>query len=398
VDAVHPSSSPTVAIVGAGPYGLAAAAHLRAEGVRARVFGEVMEFWHKHMPRGMVLRSRKRSSNISDPRRKLTIADYGAIPGDKMANATLADYLGYAHWFQRRGVPEVDPRRVSRIERRGSFELTLEDGEVVGADRVVVAAGLSPFAWRPAPFDALPPALCSHSSEHVDLGTFAGRQVAVIGAGQSALESAALLHEAGAQTEAIVRARAVRWLESDSDRRSLGDRVLPPTDVGGRATGWIAALPDLFRRMPKRLQPTIAYRCIQPAGAAWLVPRLTEVPITIERTVTAAVPENGRVRLTLDDEHNRVVDHVLLGTGYRIDVTGYRFLSEQLAGSLAVVNGYPVLGPGLESSVPGLHFLGAPAAMSFGPIMRFVVGTRYAAPALARRVLEKRQRPLRFSF
>jgi len=394
----HASSPGNVVIVGAGPYGLSAAAHLRHAGVPTRVFGEVMDFWHRHMPRGMVLRSRKRSSNISDPRRELRIADYGAIPGDKMANAKLSEFLGYAHWFQQRAVPEVDARRVARIARNGRFELTLDDGETVGADRVVVAAGLSPFAWRPAPFDALSPALCSHSSEHTDLSGFAGRAVAVIGAGQSALESAALLHEAGARTEAIVRAPAVRWLLSDSDQRSLGDRILPPTDVGGRVTGWIAAVPDLFRRMPQTLQPVISYRCIQPAGAGWLVPRLTRVPITMERTVTAAVPEDGRVRLTLDNGEQRVVDHVLLGTGYRIDVTAYPFLSEQLIASLAHVGGYPILGPGLESSVPGLHFLGAPAALSFGPIMRFVVGTWYAAPALARRVLGRRQRPARFAF
>ncbi len=392
------SAEPTVAIVGAGPYGLSAAAHLRHAGVRTRVFGEVMQFWHSHMPKGMVLRSRKRSSNISDPRRALTIDDYGAIAGDKMANASLSDFLGYGHWFQRQAVPDVDSRRVSRIERPGRFELTLDDGEVVSADRVVVAAGLAPFAWRPAPFHSLPPSLCSHSSEETDLGRFAGQQVVVIGAGQSALESGALLHEAGARAEVLVRAPAVWWLQSDSDRRSLSDRMLPPTDVGGRATGWIAALPDVFRRVPRRLQPVISYRCIRPAGAAWLIPRLTGVPITTGVRVTAAEHQNGRVRLALDDGGERVVDHVLLGTGYRIDVSRYAFLSEELVASVARVDGYPLLGPGLESSVPGLHFLGAPAALSFGPIMRFVVGTWYAAPEVARGVLGGRRRSLRFSF
>jgi cation diffusion facilitator CzcD-associated flavoprotein CzcO len=392
------SSPGFVAIVGAGPYGLSAAAHLRDAGVATRVFGEVMEFWHTHMPRGMILRSRKRSSNICDPGRELTIADYGAIPGDEMANATLSDFLGYAHWFQRHAVPQVDRRRVTRIERNGRFELTLDDGETFGADRVVVAAGLSPFAWRPVPFDALPRTLCSHSSEHTDLSGFANRVVAVIGAGQSALESAALLHESGARAEAFVRGPAVRWLLADSDQRSFGDRLLPPTDVGGRVTGWIAAVPDLFRRMPERLRPVISYRCIQPAGAGWLVPRLADVPITTRRTVTAAAAENGGVRLVFDNGDQRVVDHVLLGTGYRIDVTAYPFMSEQIIGSLEHAGGYPMLGPGLESSVPGLHFLGASAALSFGPIMRFVVGTRYAAPTLARHILGKRRLPARFAF
>jgi hypothetical protein len=47
------------------------------------------------------------------------------------------------------------------------------------------------------------------------------------------------------------------------------------------------------------------------------------------------------------------------------------------------VNGYPLLRPGMESSVPGLHFVGAPAAWSFGPIMRFVSGGWYTGRALA---------------
>jgi hypothetical protein len=49
------------------------------------------------------------------------------------------------------------------------------------------------------------------------------------------------------------------------------------------------------------------------------------------------------------------------------------------------VGGYPILGRGFESSIPGLHFLGAPAAWSFGPTMRFVSGSWYAARQLAAR-------------
>jgi hypothetical protein len=45
-----------------------------------------------------------------------------------------------------------------------------------------------------------------------------------------------------------------------------------------------------------------------------------------------------------------------------------------------------VLGRGLESSVPGLYIMGAPAAWSFGPIMRFVSGSWYAGTAIARSI------------
>ena len=101
--------------------------------------------------------------------------------------------------------------------------------------------------------------------------------------------------------------------------------------------------------------------------------------------------ENGVTLRLTERRPARTTDHVLLGTGYRIDVRRYPFLAPELADELELDAGYPVLGPGLESSVAGLHFMGAPAAASFGPIMRFVVGSWYAAPAVARRAADRRQ-------
>lgn len=390
-------------MIGAGPYGLAAAAHLRNAGFPVRVLGDVLEFWRENMPEGMMLRSRKRSSSIADPRRSMTIDHYEQVEGRSVHTPSLMldEFIDYARWFQRRAVPDVDPRKVSRVERsNGDFRLLLDDGEQLRADAVVVAAGLGPFGCRPEPFGSLPPELASHTSEHCDLRPFAGRRVLVVGGGQSALESAALLHERGAQVEVVFRRPAVHWLSAPSLRRSLRSRLpLPPTDVGGFLSGWTAAMPDVYRRMPARYKPELTFRCIRPAGADWLRPRLERVPLHGGRTVVAAEPRNGRgVQVTLDDGSERIVDHVLLGTGYQIDVTRYPFLPPELAGQVAVRDGYPLLSPGFESSVPGLHFLGAPAALSFGPIMRFVVGTWYAAPALMRRVAGRRQRPISFAF
>ncbi len=120
--------------------------------------------------------------------------------------------------------------------------------------------------------------------------------------------------------------------------------------------------------------------------------------MTTGRVVTQAAVQDGQVSLRLDDGTTRQESHVLLGTGYRVDVARYGFLGPELLRSLHVADGYPRLGPGLESSVAGLHFLGAPAAMSFGPTMRFVVGTWYAAPALTRRILGKPQPFLSWAF
>lgn len=395
-----------VVIIGGGPYGLAAAAHLKALGVLVRSFGEPLEFWRENMPAGMLLRSPIRATHIAHPRRELSIEEFEREQGRQLRrpSLTLPEFIDYASWYQRRAVGDLERRRVDLVTRgNGGFLLSLADGERFEASRVVVAAGLGPFGRRLAPFGSLPSTLVSHSADHIDLGVFAGREVVVIGAGQSALESAALLREGGATVEVIVRAPAIRWLADDTLPPEARQKRLipiqpPPTAVGGRLTGWLAALPDLFRSLPRRLQPWVAERCIRAAGSGWLRPRLQEVPITCGREVVEAQPQGDAVRLVLDDGSERTVDHVLLGTGYQIDVSRYPFLGASLAGEIATVEGYPRLGPGLESSVDGLHFLGAPAAFSFGPIMRFVVGSWYAAPALAARVAGRRLAPLKRAF
>jgi FAD-dependent urate hydroxylase len=393
-----------VAVIGAGPYGLATAAHLRHAGVPVRTFGGVLEFWREQMPEGMRLRSRKRSTHISDPERKLTIDDYVAATGRTVTTPSLMldEFLDYGAWFQQQAVPDVDPRKVRVLDRHeGRFGLELEDGERVTVDRVVVAAGLFPFGRRPEPFRSLPPALVSHSADVRDLSRFAQRKVLVVGGGQSALESAALLHEVGAEVEVAVRAPEIKWLAPENAPKQPGLRSrlpLPPTDVGGFATGWTAALPDLFRLVPRRLKPVVSYRCIRPAGSAWLRPRLEDVPLGMGAIATGAQASNGGVSVHLADGGERVFDHVLLGTGYEIDVRSYPFLAPELAAAIDVKGGYPRLQTGFESSVSGLHFVGAPAAITFGPIMRFVVGTWYAAPSVTRRVLGRRQRPLQTAF
>jgi FAD-dependent urate hydroxylase len=404
----RPSRSLAV-IVGAGPNGLAAVAHLRHAGIDALCFGEPLESWSRQMPAGMLLRSRRCASHIADPHRSLTIDDYERTEGQQLRqpSLTLEEFVGYGRWYQRRAVPDVDARKVTDVARHnGGFRVRLDDGEELQASRLIVAAGLSPFMNCPAPFASLPRSVWSHAYEHANLAGFSGRRVAVIGSGQSALECAALLNEAGATVEVLARAESIRWLPDDTDpaaspaarRRRMLSISPPPTGVGGRVTGWIAAAPDVFRKVPRALHPTISFRCIRPAGSGWLRPRLADVPISCGREVVDAQEQEGSVRLRLTDGSRRTVDHVLLGTGYKIDVRRYPFLARELAAELKLADGYPVLGPGLESSVGGLHFMGAAAAHSFGPIMRFVAGTWYAAPAVAGRAAHRRQPPIRFSF
>jgi len=383
-----------VTILGAGPYGLAAGAHLRTiPGLDVRVFGKPMSFWQCHMPKGMFLRSNWTATQIANPDNSLTLEAYMAVTGDHFSlPVPLQQFAQYGQWYQKCAVPDLDPREIVGIERdHNGFQGTLSDGETFQSKRIVIAAGIKDFAWRPPEFAGLDSELASHSAEHCDFARFAGKSVLVIGSGQSALESAALLHEAQAEVEVFGRAQQIHWLQgwaSVTLHHRLGSTVrsllYAPTDVGPAGISQLMARPDLLRKLPRGLQDRLRKRAVRPAGARWLVKRLESVPIRLGRQVTTVTTVGARVKVGFDDRTERTIDHVLLGTGYRMDISKYRFLSEGLKNSISRANGFPRLGHGLETSVDGLHILGAPAAWSFGPLMQFVSGTGYASRALTR--------------
>jgi cation diffusion facilitator CzcD-associated flavoprotein CzcO len=391
-----------VAIIGAGPYGLSATAHLRGiKGLDVHAFGEPMSFWQRNMPVGMLLRSGWAASHIPDPNGSLTLETYRTASRNHFSTPVPLDrFVDYGLWYQRQAAPDLDRRKIVRVEVDAKgFRLTFEVGEAVLARRVVVAAGIGSFAWRPAQFAHLPNSLASHTCEHRDFQRFVGKKVLVIGSGQSALESAALLYESGAEVEVAARARQINWLGglvSRTIQQGLGARasklLYAPTDVGPAGISQIVARPDLVRRFPRPAQDWLRKRSIRPAGARWLVRRLQNVPIKLGSSVMSASAVGERVRVRLDDETDRIIDHVFLGTGYRVDVSKYEFFAPELAKSICRFQGYPRLSEGFETSVPKLHILGAPAVWSFGPLMQFVVGTNYASRALFRCIAGKATR------
>jgi len=388
-----------VAVIGAGPYGLSATAHLRTvKGLDVHTFGEPMSFWESNMPVGMLLRSGWAATHLADPDQTLTLEKYQAASSRRFSTPVPLDcFIDYGRWFQRQVAPDLDRRKIVQVEPKANgFRLLLETGETVIAGRVVVAAGIGSFAWRPAEFAGLPSSLVSHTSEHRELRAFAGKEILVIGGGQSALESAALLHEFGAEVQIVTRARQIRWLGgvvSRTFQHGLGpavSRVLyAPTDVGPAVISQVVARPDLVRQLPRSIQDWLRKRSIRPAGARWLVARLQNVPMNLGCSVVSATPVGERIKVRLDDGIEKTVDHVLLGTGYRVNVSKYDFFPPELAKAIDCFRGYPRLGEGLEASVPGLHFLGAPAVWSFGALMQFVVGTHYASRALLRCVARR---------
>ena len=379
-----------VAIIGAGPYGLATAAHLKSAKVATMVFGEPMSFWQQNMPERMRLRSPWIASHIAHPNDEFSLDAYALTRGIRQQEQMLVgEFIRYGLWFQKNAVSQVDPRKIDRVERGpGGFHLHFNDGASVSARRVVIAMGLKHQEFRPPTFVGLPRALVSHTCEHVNFDSFRSKRVAVIGRGQSACETAALLSEAGADVELISRGD-VLWLGSEQpdgmERSDLAWKfrklMMTRGAVGPFPLNWLAEAPALVHFLPPAVRAEFSDRCLRAKASGWLRVRFGTVRINVSRTLRAVRHTGEGVALELENG-SAVFDHVVLGTGYKIDVAKLGIFARSLIDEIVTVNGSPQLGRGLESSVAGLHFVGATAVHSFGPLMRFVWGAGFAAQAL----------------
>jgi len=388
-----------VAIVGAGPYGLSLAAHLRAAGVRYRQFGLPMHLWQSSMPKGMFLKSQGFASDLSAPKGTHTLEEFCKVTSRPYASyglpVPLDAFVAYGQWFQAKLKLDVDEVLVTGIVRSvGGFDLTLDNGESVTARTVVVAVGVEHFAYVPEPLASLPAELCTHSSAHDDLGTFKDQEVAVVGAGQSALESAAILHESGAKVTLVAREGKLAWNgEPLALDRPLLQRLNEPES--GLGSGWntwfYSNHPQVYRHLPKNQRVYRARTALGPAGACWLRPRIDgQFTVLTGQLVKSADAEDGKVRLGLvaadGTVTDLVADHVLAGTGYRTDLSRLKFLADDIRSDLKSLAGSAVVSRSYESSVPGLYFIGPAVAPTFGPVMRFVYGARYPAAAVSARL------------
>ena len=286
-----------VAIIGAGPYGLSLAAHLRAAGVDYRHFGVPMRLWRGAMPKGMYLKSQGFASNLSDPKGTHTLEAFCQATGHPYASyglpVSLDNFVNYGQWFQSELDLKVEEVLVTGMVRRaGGFELTLANDEQFVARRVVVAIGVEHFAYVPEPLSELPASACTHSSAHTDLAAFRGQEVVVVGAGQSALESAALLHENGATVQVVARRHVIGWNGEplDPDRPLLSGSG-SPRPVSARA-GPPGSTPTIRSCSGACREKTRVYRArtaLGPAGASWLRQRVEgQFPVRTGQTVISA--------------------------------------------------------------------------------------------------------------
>ncbi len=385
-----------VVVVGAGPYGLSIAAHLSARGLAPVVFGRPMDSWREGMPQGMQLKSEGFASCLSDPAGALTLRRFCEEEGLPYADLDLPvpveTFAAYGVAFQKRLVPQLDRRLVRqlRIAPHG-FDVELEDGMLVAARRVIVAAGIRPYSHIPAILEGLSSERLSHTAERADYTGFAGRRVAVIGAGASAIDAAAALQRAGAFVHLISRRAAVTFY--DAGQRHWWHRLKAPMTPLG--PGWKKFLcvkaPLLFRALPEHLRVKIVRRYLGPAPG-WSARGDVDgkVALTLSANVVAARESAAGVELVIVGRNGRrvlePVDHVVAGTGYRVAVRMLPFLDRGLAERLALTNNAPRLSSFFETNVSGLYFAGTAAAFAFGPMLRFVCGADFAARRIARHV------------
>ncbi|WP_406183239.1 NAD(P)-binding domain-containing protein [Streptomyces sp. NBC_01006] len=383
-------------VVGAGPYGLSIAAHAAAAGLGVRVLGRPMASWRDHMPEGMYLKSEPWSSNLSAPGGRHTLAAYCAGRGMAAEHGSplpIDVFSSYGMWFARRAVPEVEEVTVTEVSPQGDgFLVRTAEGPPLLARTVALAVGVMPFVHLPGPLRELPPGHCSHSSGHRDLARFAGREVAVIGAGQAALETAALLAENGARPCLVARRSRLNWNTAPQPLQRPVLRALrdPHSGLGTGWRSWVwSELPWAVRRLPAPTRERIAATALGPAGAWWLRDRFERsVPVLLGHRLhrAVAVGERTRLGLTTAAGESVVLDvaHVVAATGFTPDLGRLELLDARLRAALDTVGdgGTPELSAGFESSWPGLFFAGLLTAPSFGPSMRFVHGAGFTAGRL----------------
>jgi len=387
----HPRSSPgapdgtDLLVVGAGPFGLAMAAHAQELEVDHVIVGEPMSFWQEHMPKGMFLRSG--CDWHLDPGERATIENFLATRDQKPEDVeplSLELYLEYVAWFQRARNISVRRAHVACLEEvDGSFRATLGDGSTLTAERVLLALGFAPFAHIPEELrDLVPTESSSHTCDYRPFDRFAGQRILIVGGRQSAFESAALLTEAGAG-----RVYVCHRHDTPDFTRSDWSWADPLIERTGEDPGWYRRLTETEREaLNKRFWQEGRLKLEPWLGARVHRPEIALLP----RTRIADCENRGEMlEVRLDTGERVQVDHVLYATGYKVDLARVPLLERGgLLDRIECRNGFPVLDERMQTSVPGLFMTSLPASQDFGLFFAFTAAVRASARIVGRALVE----------
>lgn len=367
-------------IIGAGPFGLSLSAYARHLGLEHQLVGQPMDFWKTHMPQGMYLRS-GRDWHL-DPLNVHTIEKFlqtrGLTPSD-VEPLSLRLYLDYVEWFQEQKQIETIPLCVQRLDRcrdgKNRFRATMSDGQTIAARCVVLAPGFKYFKYLPPDLVArLPRGRYSHTCDRVEFDDLKGKRCLIIGGRQSAFEWAALASEAGASAVHLShRHNSPAFAESD------WTWVTPLVEAMDEHPGWYRALSKSDKEALNQRFWEEGRLKVEP----WLEARVRKDTVKLwpgTQVMTCRESANGELEVALDNGTVLTVDHLILATGYKVNMNQVPFLAEgNCLDALATSNGYPVLDEQFRTTIPGLFITSMPATQDFGPFFAFTVSVRASA-------------------
>lgn len=374
-------------ILGAGPYGLATAAYAKHMGMDFLILGKLMDFWTAHMPKGMLLRSG--ADWHLDAQNVYTFEAFLKARGLKKEDTDpipLDLFRQYGCWFADQVNLHIRSSMAREIQPdEQGFLISLEDGSEILAENVLVTPGFQPFMNVPEELaQIIPHGRYVHTCESVEFESLRGKRCLIIGGRQSAFESAALINEMDAEEIYLVyrhgtpRFEASEWAWID-----------PMMDLTSNIRGWYRHLPADERAAIERRFWKEGRLKLEP----WLAPRIHKSAIKLVPNVSLSEcreQDDGRMSARLSDGQVLVVDHIILATGYRVNIAKVPYLAhESIASNLKINEGFPVLDEDFQSSIPGLFMTGLVAAKDFGPFFGFAKGCPTAAKIIVHGVMNR---------
>ncbi len=327
-------------------------------------------------------------------------AQWGAADFTAMRWIPTEKWNDYLLWFRRvAGIPVMNGVEAGAIEPVVTddglpcLRVPTTAGEML-ARKVVLATGQEGIGtwWMPDFLARLPAELRAHSADAIDFAALAGKRVAVLGAGASAFDNAAVALEAGAAEVHLFCRRAdpmiiqpYRWLTFAGFLRHLHEM---PDEWRWRFMSYILGLREGF-----------------PADTYARVLRFPNFHMHVGRPWTDARAEASVVMLETP-RGPFAADYVIAGTGTRMDPQAVPMLAH-CAGNVTQwadrytppdeeanerLGRYPYLSPegALLEKRPGetpwiadIHLFGIGATMSFGPSGASINAMSIAAPRAA---------------
>lgn len=381
------NNSIDLVIIGAGPFGLSAASFANFHQIDYMVIGKPMAFWKENIPENMYLRSG--TDWHLDPYGNYTIETFlksrNKTPED-VKPLPLTLFLDYAEWFQEQQNINVLDKLIVKLdylEGEKKYLITLKDGKEIKAINVLIAIGFKFFKKLPVYLTKkLPAGSFTHTCDVVKFEKFKDKSVLIIGGRQSAYEWAALIVEAGAKTVHISHRH-----ETPEFAESHWSWIDPIMDQ-------MVDNPEWYRTLNEKEQEEIERKFwiedsqkLEP----WLLPRIDRENIKIwplSNVVKCDEANSGLYKVHMDNGKRLEVDHIILATGYKVDINKIPFLSSgNILPKLYINEGFPDLDGYLQTNLHGLYMTSMIATKSFGRFFAYIASCRTSSQIVGNHII-----------